>query len=86
MTRKSRAQETLRLVAETKASQLAAVGWLPLKTIPRDRPVMIHSVTGIECRAKVQDGASVHNGMIACWRREGGVHCGHIKAVAWREP
>ncbi len=84
-TRKSRSRELFGLIAETKAAQLAAKGWRPLDTIPRNRPVTIHSVTGIECIAKVQGGASVHNGMIACWRRDGSVCCGDIKAVAWRE-
>lgn len=84
-TRRSRAREINRLLAETKAKQLVAAGWSSIETIPRDRPVEIHSVTGIECRVKVRGGALVHNGMIDCFRLIGTKWKGDIKAVAWRE-
>jgi len=84
MTRRDRAQALNRLVAETKAAQLAAAGWHPISTIPRDQAVTVHTLTGIECRAEVHGGASVHNGMIECRRRDGQGGKGPIKAVAWR--
>lgn len=51
--------------------------WQPIDTIPRDRAVEVLSVTGIIRLAKVQRGASVSRGSIAC--------SGDLQAEAWRE-
>ena len=75
-------------------TKIRAHRWHSVLTIPIDRAVMIKSVTGIVCLAKVQGWSCMfgersithHLGMprIACFRRDG--KGGDIMAVSWREP
>ncbi len=61
-------------------------GWRHISEIPKDETVMIYSVKGIKCRAKVQTGATLNERefppRIACWRCEG--YGGDIMATTWR--
>ncbi len=66
--------------------------WRIISTIPRDRIIMIKSVSGIECWAKVAGNAQVkvqkHTGKltIACWRKGGRPSgSGDVNAIAWKE-
>jgi hypothetical protein len=57
--------------------------WNPLETIPRDRKVLVKTVTGLERIAGVSRDAGILHGRIHCWRRDG--RTGDLQAVAWKE-
>jgi len=68
--------------------------WRMITTIPRDRNVMVKSITGIECLAKVSANAQIklskqtEQPMIHCWRKDltGKQNkSGDINAIAWKE-
>ncbi len=58
--------------------------WNPVETIPRDRDVLVKTVTGLERVARVVLNAKVIKDRIYCWRRDKG-HTGDLRAVAWKE-
>ena len=58
--------------------------WNPVETIPRDRKVLVRTVTGMERVAKVVHNADVIRGRVHCWRRDKG-RTGDLQAVAWKE-
>ncbi len=75
------------------AERLEVSDWQPIDTIPIDRPVMVKSVTGIECLARtpnrrtrwVREPSGCKPNRVSCWRVDG-TRKGDISAVAWREP
>lgn len=67
-----------------------ATGWEPPDTIPTDRVVMVKTVTGIVCHAKVQGGTRwikrAERGRprsVACFRVD--ATRGDVRAIGWRE-
>ena len=58
--------------------------WNPVETIPRDRKVLVKTVTGMERIAKVVHNAGVVRGRVHCWRCDKG-KTGDLQAVAWKE-
>jgi hypothetical protein len=66
------------------AAQASEGPWNPIETIPRDRKVLVKTVTSMERVAKVVHNAGVIRGRIHCWRRDKG-RTGDLQAVAWKE-
>lgn len=69
-------------------------GWQDIRTIPTDRPVMVRTATGIECRARTRLGPvrwvkradRYGPARVGCYRlREDDSVKGDVSAVAWRE-
>ena len=67
------------------------VGWEVPDTIPVTRPVLVKTVTGIVCKAKVRGGVRwikrAERGRprsVACVRLDGATS-GDVRAVGWRE-
>ena len=65
-------------------AEMTSDGWNPVETIPRDRKVLVKTVTGMERIAKVVHNAGVVRGRVHCWRRDKG-KTGDLQAVAWKE-
>ena len=64
--------------------------WHPIESIPVDRHVIVKSVTGVVCRAKVSGRHRLYvenkkHPTVHCWRRDQDVPSGDIMAIAWRE-
>ncbi len=67
--------------------------WQSIETIPLDRPVIVRSLTGIECLARTKNQrvrwiskpAGRKPERVYCWRIDG-TGWGDISAVNWREP
>ncbi len=78
MQRASELRRTADAVAENEDP------WNPVETIPRDRKVLVKTVTGMERIAKVVHNAGVVRGRVHCWRRDKG-KTGDLQAVAWKE-
>ncbi len=74
---------TAKVLHRRGAAQNTA-GWNSIETIPRDRKVLVRTVTGMERVAKVVHGAGILRGRVHCWRRDKG-KTGDLQAVAWKE-
>jgi hypothetical protein len=58
--------------------------WNPIETTPKDRKILVKTVTGLERIVKVpRHGSHSQPGHIHCWRADG--HTGDLQAVAWKE-
>lgn len=71
-------------LTEVRKVNVAEADWNPIETIPRDRKVLVKTVTGMERIAKVVHNANVIRGRVHCWRRDKG-KTGDLQAVAWKE-
>ena len=71
-------------LTEVRKVNVAADDWNAIENIPRDRKVLVKTVTGMERVAKVVHNADVIRGRVHCWRRDKG-RTGDLQAVAWKE-